>query len=123
MMLNSCAPAFVPGSVVVAAGTALSPGYASPCATSYASKVGSAPLDGAVGVTSNMLASELNGVIATEEALRAMLARLWCLSVIGVDCEGADLSRGSWLNGQPLAESPGRPLHGQVPHADQHGSW
>lgn len=52
------------------------------------------------------------GVVATEAALSKVIARLARESIIFVDCEGADLSKGSWRSGVLQAGGPG--LHGQI---------
>jgi len=51
-------------------------------------------------------------VAETEEALRALLSYLEKQEIISVDCEGADLSKGSWRHGQPQSSSV--PFHGRL---------
>jgi len=55
----------------------------------------------------------LNRIVTTEAELSEVLKRLVSEKVISVDCEGSDLSKGSWRNGQ-LAGEHCMPLHGRL---------
>jgi len=58
-------------------------------------------------------ASNIDDVVATPASLQALVRRLSCERLLCIDCEGADLSKGSWREGQ-LLEDPSVPLHGQI---------
>jgi len=51
-------------------------------------------------------------LVATQEAMRDMLTVLQQARMLCIDCEGSDLSKGSWRNGQ-LKHDEG-PLHGRI---------
>jgi len=55
----------------------------------------------------------LNSIVSTEASLSRVLKRLRTEKVISVDCEGSDLSKGSWRNGQ-FAEQNSMPVHGRL---------
>lgn len=55
-----------------------------------------------------------DGVIATEAALLQACALLGRESLLFVDCEGADLSKGSWRDGVLQVEASSRGLHGRI---------
>jgi len=52
-------------------------------------------------------------LVSTEEALQVLVRRLSSERLLCIDCEGCDLSKGSWRDGQRV-EDPAVPLHGQV---------
>lgn len=58
-------------------------------------------------------AAELDDLVATPTALHALVRRLASERLLCIDCEGADLSKGSWRDGHVI-EDPAVPLHGQV---------
>mmetsp|Transcript_126145 Transcript_126145/g.315294 ORF Transcript_126145/g.315294 Transcript_126145/m.315294 type:complete len:342 (+) Transcript_126145:56-1081(+) len=58
-------------------------------------------------------ATDLDDVVAAPAALQALVRRLASERLLCIDCEGADLSKGSWRDGQ-LVQDPAVPLHGQI---------
>jgi len=70
----------------------------------------SSPIIGAPGTGSHNDLTD--GVVATEAALLQVLGRLRLEKLLFVDCEGADLSKGSWRHGELQAGGPG--FHGQL---------
>lgn len=57
--------------------------------------------------------TDKSGVVSTEAQVIRVIHRLSKERLLCVDCEGADLSKGSWRDGQ-LIEDPTRPLHGRL---------
>lgn len=88
-VLNADAPAFIPSQI---------------CSLSNAGAADSA--------SSKVLDAE--GIIATEAALCRTVDRLSKELILFVDCEGADLSKGSWLNGTLQAEAGTNGIHGRL---------
>jgi len=51
-------------------------------------------------------------VVASVARLQCLLERLAGETILSVDCEGADLSKGSWRDGECLGDQAAGPLHG-----------
>jgi len=88
-VLNADAPAFVPSQIC------------------YPSNAGATNSASSKGIDCT------DGVIATEAALLQAVGRLSKELMLFVDCEGADLSKGSWLNGALQVEA-GHYEHGRL---------
>lgn len=74
------------------------------------------PLIGDRAVGSDAVAAA-KAVVSTEASLNQLLRHLAGERLLCVDCEGADLSKGSWRNGQQLEAGPDMvlpPLHGRL---------
>lgn len=60
------------------------------------------------------IASLTDGVIATEADVRQACANLAREQILFLDCEGADLSKGSWLHGKLQTEAGAHGEHGRL---------
>jgi len=77
------------------------------------SQICSPPNAGATDSASSK-AIDAEGVIATEAALLQAVGRLSKEVILFLDCEGADLSKGSWLNGALQVEAGINGIHGRL---------
>lgn len=107
--MNPNAPAFVPGGQFSSSSSA--PPFSASAASASALSAPASDLQARLRET--LKADSFGDVVSTKETLQALLKRLSFERLLSIDCEGSDLSKGSWRDGT-LIEDTSVPLHGQL---------